>query len=774
MFPAKSHLLSFLNGVFGYSMMRLKRKTLFVGVMILILSGCSQSPQAREAQYLEKGKNEFQKKNYAVAILHLKNAMQAQPRDAEPYYQLGLAYLASSDFNTAAAYFRKASELNPKHTGAQLKLAELMSTSRSKQVVEEAQKRTQDVLTLLPDDIEALNVLAVTELRLGKPESAEAHLEQALRKSPSDLKSSVALAQARLARKDVAGAEEALQQAAEQAPKSPAPRVHLGGFYRALGRTAEAEQQFRQALTLDPKNGPALMSLGAMQVRAGQADQAEQTYRQVAALPEKQYKPIHALFLFQSGKRDQAVAEFAKLAAADPADRDLRTDLVRAYLAVNRVGDAEKVLTAALKKNGLDVDALLQRSRIYLSSGKYTDAQTDLNQILHFRSNSPEVHYLLSKVGQARQDTAAQKQELAQVLQLDPRFLDARIDLAQVWLANRGAQSALQLLDETPQDQKGTVRVVVQRNWALLVLGQNAEARKGIDQVLSAGKVPEALLQDATLKLVQKDYAGARASAEAALSQKPEDARALSVLVQSYAAQNQLPIGMQKAREHALRQPASASVQQFLGQLLLASGDRMGARKAFEAARAARPDLVTAELLLAEMDATEGKRDEARKRLSAVISSHPGNIPGRILFAQLEMTEGRTAAAIEEYRQVVALDERNALALNGLAYLLAESKQPDEALKYAQQAKEIAPDSPAVDDTLGWTYFQKGMYTLAVTHLESATAKEGTAIRKYHLAMAYQKAGDPKRGRQVLEAALKMDPNLPEAQAARQLLGYGK
>jgi Tfp pilus assembly protein PilF len=142
-----------------------------------------------------------------------------------------------------------------------------------------------------------------------------------------------------------------------------------------------------------------------------------------------------------------------------------------------------------------------------------------------------------------------------------------------------------------------------------------------------------------------------------------------------------------------------------------------------------------------------------------------------LLLAQLEMNDGKNAAAIEQYRKVVALDEKNVLALNGLAYLLANNKQPDEALKYAQKAKELAPDNPAVDDTLGWTYFQKGLYTLAVAHLEGATAKEGTARRKYHLAMAYLKAGDPKRGRQTFDAAWKMDPNLPEAQAARQVLG---
>jgi tetratricopeptide (TPR) repeat protein len=755
-------------------MMHFNRSARGAVIAILVFAGCSQSPQVREARYLEKGRKEFQNKNFAVAILQFKNAVQAQPRDAEPYYQLGLAYGASNDFNTAASYFRKATELNPKHTGAQLKLAELMSTSRSKPALEEAQRRTQDVLKVLPDDADALNVLAITELKLGNPESAESHLEQALKKSPSNLRSSVALARTRLARKDVAGAEEALKQAAAQAPKSPEPRVYLGGLYQALGRTPEAEQEFRHALEIDPKHGPALLALGAMQVRAGHPEQAEQTYRQVAALPQKQYKPIHALYLFQSGKGAQAVSEFEKLVKENPADRNLRTDLVKAYLAMNRVGDAEKVLTAALKKNGLDTDAMLQRSRIYLASGKYSEAETDLHQVLHYRNESAEAHYLLSKVGQGRQDTASQKDELGQALRLDKRSLNARIDLARLLLANRGAQAALQILDEAPPDQKDSVPIVLQRNWVLLALGQTADARKGIDRLLATGRVPDALLQDAALKLGQKDYAGARAAAERDLGQNPADVRALNLLFQTYAAQKQMPAGLEKVREYALRQPASGPVQFFLGELLATTGDRVGARKAFEAAIAAKPGFLEADLALANLDTAEGRRDDARRRLSTLLTAHPGSIPGHLLLAQLEEMEGHNPAAVEQYRKVVALDEKNVFALNGLAYLLAENRQPDEGIKYAQKAKELAPESAAVDDTLGWTYFQKGLYSMAVTYLEGATAREGTARRKYHLAMAYLKAGDQKRGRQTLDAALKMDPNLPEAQAARQVFGIAR
>lgn len=50
------------------------------GLAIFLLTGCSQSPEAREAKFLDKGKKELQKKNYEVAILHFKNAMGAATR----------------------------------------------------------------------------------------------------------------------------------------------------------------------------------------------------------------------------------------------------------------------------------------------------------------------------------------------------------------------------------------------------------------------------------------------------------------------------------------------------------------------------------------------------------------------------------------------------------------------------------------------------------------------------------------------------------------------
>jgi tetratricopeptide (TPR) repeat protein len=748
----------------------IRHKIAGVVMCTFVLLSCSKSPQEKEAWFLKEGAQAVARKDYPAAIVHFRNAGASMPRRAEPYYQLGRAYAAMGDFAQAAGCYRKAVEVEPSHAGAQFELAELMSRSRGSGHLEEAQARARDLVALRPGDVDALNLLAYTELRLGKTESAESHLQEALRKSPGHVKAAVTIAKTRLARNDVKGAEAALRDAVSKAPEKPEAASYLGGFYLAQGRTKDAEREFDRALRVDPKFGPALLSLAAIQVRTGRQREAEETYRALAALPEKRFRAIHALFLFQTGRRPEAVLELERLFGEEPGDRAARGRLVDAYLAAGRVPEAEKVLAGALEKNPRDGDALLQRGRMYLGMGKYGEAESDLTQACSLGTSLAESHYLLSKLHLARGQAARRRHELGEALRLEPAFLAARVELAQALLAEQGAQSALNLLAGAPAGQGTAAALIVQRNWALLALGRTAEARAGVEGVLAATRVPDALLQDGILKMGRKDYAGARAVANEILAGHPEDVRALRLLMDGYAAARQLPAGLERLKEHAARLPGSAAVQQFLGETLLASGDTAGARRALEASRGNRSGAAAAEMALAELDLSEGKRQDAHRRASALVAAQPGNIAARIMLGRLEALYGERAPAIAQYRKVLDLDARNAVALNNLAFLLADGGEADEALRYAQLAKELEPENPAVDDTLGWVYFRKGIYSAAIRHLEEAVSAETNARRKYHLAMAYLKAGDRQRGRQTLEGALQLDATLPEAETARQLL----
>ena len=141
------------------------------------------------------------------------------------------------------------------------------------------------------------------------------------------------------------------------------------------------------------------------------------------------------------------------------------------------------------------------------------------------------------------------------------------------------------------------------------------------------------------------------------------------------------------------------------------------------------------------------------------------------MLGSIEEAQGDYEVATGHYRKAVELDPENVFALNNLSYRLAvDHDKFDEALKYAQRAKEIAPDSPTIDDTLGWIYYLKGVYRMALDHLQSAASKaDQSAVIHYHVAMAHLRLGNQEAAKRAIDAGLEIDPNLPEAKMAQQL-----
>lgn len=753
-----------------------KQGTTACGLTLLLslLCGC-RSPETRLHEYLARGKALLQKHQYSRAILEFRNAAKAMPTDAEPYYEMGVASEATGDVRTAVVCYRKALSQNPKHTGAQLRLAQMMALTNDKALLQNAETSLNALKNSSSNSSDVLNSLALTELKLGKTDAAAQDLNNALANAPQELASSILLAQTKLKQQDVKGAEGVLKQACEAAPKSAAARVALGEFYAVQKRTSEAEEQFQRALAIDSKNGPALVDLANLQRSLGRKQEAEQTFKRLAALGDDPYKSAYAQYLFEEGRRDEAVRQFERLAKESPDNRLARTQLVAAYEAVNRTADAQKVLDQALRENSKDLDALLQRAEIFVQLGKYTQADADLNEVIHLRPNSADAHYVRARLYRAWRQNFTYRQELSEALRLNPFLLPVRLELAESYVHDTQVRAALDTLDAAPADQRRQTECIVQRNWVLWDSGDLAEMRKGIDQGLAQERSADLLIQDGLWKLQKGNPSGARVSLEEALKINPADVRALSGLSQTYSVQKQDSAAIQKVKEYAAREPNSAAVQEFLGTMLLVRGNRGEARAAFTAAKTADPHFQDADFSLVQADVVDGRIDDANKRLKAIIAVDSGNKTASLWLANIETMTGNYNPAEEHYRKVVEGNPTNAQALNNLAYLLAEhDQQLDEALKYAQKAVELAPDHPAYCDTLGWVLYRKGLYSEAVRYLERAAASKENVIWDYHLAMAYAKAGDSARGRSTLQAALKLKPNLPEAKTAQQVIGSAR
>jgi predicted Zn-dependent protease len=203
-------------------------------------------------------------------------------------------------------------------------------------------------------------------------------------------------------------------------------------------------------------------------------------------------------------------------------------------------------------------------------------------------------------------------------------------------------------------------------------------------------------------------------------------------------------------------------------------GDLSGARAAFQESKRLDPNSMAASFGLVQVDVAEGKLDAARDLLTAMVSREPRNVGALSALAEVESKAGHAGTAAGYYDRILQEDSTNVFAMNNLAYILADTgADPDRALALAQKVKEMVPENAAIDDTIGWAYYNKGLFRSALDYLGKA-GSGGTPRRKCHLAMVYIKLGDRQQAATLLQAALKEEPSSPEAKRALQLLAQAR
>jgi len=745
----------------------LRSEFAILATVCFLAVGCDRSVEQKAKKYMVAGQKHASAYDYSSALLDYRNAAKVDPKDPEPQYQAALVYLAMGDPSTAIAALQSALVLNPKHLPAALKMSELMLATKDPATMKESEARLKEFYAQMPNNPDVLRALGTSQLALGKLDEAETSLSAALKQLPNDPKANLTFALVKIARKDYSGAEVLLKQASETDLKSPDPFVALGKFATMMGRKAEAGAYFQKALERDPANAEALLHTASLLVETGDKAGADRTYARLAANPDPQYRVMHAVYLADTGRSSDALTELQQLNQKDESDRNIRSRLVAAYQAAGRTEEALKVLTEALDRNPRDTDALLQRAELSIRSGKLVAAENDLNTTVKYRPDSAEAHVLLAQLGMRRGQNLVARQELNLALGLNPSLLSARLMLAQS-VGPENPKAALDILNAAPEAQRNSVEIITERNAALIAAGDLGPAEAGVIQGLKLSRTSDLLLQDAVLKLRNRNPAGARAALEEALNASPDDVKVLDALVATYVEEKRTGEGISKVKEHISGRPTSAASEFYLGSLLARNGDREGAKAAFLKAKQIDGSLWSADMELGRIAALEGKPTEARPLLLAAANASPQDVTARVMLGMLEQSQGNNKIAIEQYRKAVEIDGRNVLALNNLAYELSESENSvDEALKYAQMARELSPHpTPALEDTIGWIYYRKGVYQTAVRYLENSVKQEPSALHHSHLSVAYLRLGRRELAEKSLHEAIRLNSNLPEVKAA--------
>lgn len=181
------------------------------------------------------------------------------------------------------------------------------------------------------------------------------------------------------------------------------------------------------------------------------------------------------------------------------------------------------------------------------------------------------------------------------------------------------------------------------------------------------------------------------------------------------------------------------------------------------------------EVLLTTIEASVlqqfGHGDAAKALLDSALNRFPNDAD--LLFQRVLYFDGAgdRRSSENDLRQIILMQPEDSRALNHLGYMLADqSTRYEEALELLQRAIAIAPDDPAIIDSLAWVQYKLGIYEEALGNLRRAFAVFPDHEVASHLGEVLWVMGRREEATQVWQDALRERPDSPIIKEAMERL----
>jgi len=220
----------------------------------------------------------------------------------------------------------------------------------------------------------------------------------------------------------------------------------------------------------------------------------------------------------------------------------------------------------------------------------------------------------------------------------------------------------------------------------------------------------------------QNKLAEARESLMQAVELFPENASYLGNMIETEIAAKNISEA-QKLLDQFVKTPENEGERLFLqGLIRFAENKNAEGLQLYMDSWKAKPMEVVAEQIYG-VHQKAGDKENAEKFLIEWNEKLPGSNRAPLLLAVTAQSKNDPEQAITWYEKSVELNPEMPAALNNLAWMYYERKDP-RALEYAKKAYDLAPNVAAIADTYGWILVEKGELKKGIELLTKAAALE--------------------------------------------------
>jgi len=745
--------------------------------------------------------------NRDAASQYVQQALAVAPENPQAWVAKGDLAFDSHDFASAESDYQKvlgfehADWLPQEHLYT---VARLANAQAEQNQLDQALASIDTLEKMAPGQPYPHYLHAVVLYKQGHLDDAVSQLQQVLKASSDNAQAQMLMGAVNYAQGNYGQAEMYLSNVMGVDPQNANARKLLALTFYREGRSSQALSTLRPVIPGTPTDAELLAllqreaSLGAGTpqakapttsagakapdtpfTRAGEAlagGNASEAIRLLQQMPagdaasEAQRNRLLVMAYVRDRHPDTAVKTVAAYVAKHPNDGDAHLVYGTALVAAGRRDDARTQYDAAVKLNPKNIAALLSLASLDSLEGHYKDAANQYQGVLKVDPHNAIAMAELGRLAATQGDKAGAIKWFKQAIATAPKFPTPYVGLVLVYSESGQFDEATSTAKKLAEIDPGNPVALNAVGASELNAGHYQQALQPLQQaVKSAPQVALYRTNLARAQLLNKDAKAAEANLETVIKADPGQATAVGLLA-FLKLQNHDLKGALALAQSLQKQPAVASRtagHALEGDLYMANKSYTDAAKAYQQALKidyARPLVVKRFMAL---NAAGGKQPDAVLR--EWLGRHADDGATRMLLAQYYMDHAQNKQATGEYEQVLKKYPSNIDALNNLAWVYTEQKDP-RALALAEKAWKLAPTSPSVMDTYGWALLAHDQPKVALPILErAAKAAPKTSTIQYHLAVAQARSGDRAGARATLEALRKTGASYPEKPAAEKL-----